>query len=162
MALQINRRLKNLLLFIPNMLVLCVRLLADPRVPAVDRALVGGAIVYAIVPFDLIPDMIPFVGQVDDAYLVALTLLRLMERTDPKVIREHWRGGGDVVELVGAAALLAAKFLPQRIRRVLTSRVEVAPGKLEDLKDFSRPLLVARPELEVVESAERKAEGGRQ
>jgi uncharacterized membrane protein YkvA (DUF1232 family) len=164
MALQISRRLKNLLLFIPNMLVLCVRLLADPRVPAIDRALVAGAIVYAIVPFDLIPDMIPFVGQVDDAYLVALTLLRLMERTDPKIIREHWRGGGDVVELVGAAALLAAKFLPQRIRRVLTSRVEVAPGKLEDLKDFSKPLLVARPELEVVESAERKqkAEGSKQ
>ena len=162
MALQINRRLKNLLLFIPNMLVLCVRLLADPRVPAVDRALVGGAIVYAIVPFDLIPDMIPFVGQVDDAYLVALTLLRLMERTDPKVIREHWRGGGDVVELVGAAALLAAKFLPQRIRRVLTSRVEVAPGKLEDFKDFSKPLLVARPELEVLESSKQTAVGSKQ
>jgi hypothetical protein len=86
-----------------------------------------------------------------------------MERTDPKVVREHWSGGGDVVELVGAAALIAAKFLPQRIRRVLTSRVEVAPGKLEDLKDFSKPLLVARPELEMVESRpERKAEGGKQ
>ena len=163
MAWQINRRLKNLLLFIPNMLLLCVRLLSDPRVPKVDRALVGGAIVYAIIPFDLIPDMIPFVGQVDDAYLIALTLLRLMERTDPEVVREHWSGGGDVVELVGAAALLAGKFLPQRIRRVLTSRVEVAPGKLEDLKDFSKPLLVARPELEMVESdRERKAQGGKQ
>lgn len=162
-ALLAKRRLKNLLLFIPNMLLLCVRLLADPRVPTVDRALVAGAIVYAIIPFDLIPDMIPFVGQVDDAYLVSLTLLRLMERTDPKVVREHWSGGGDVVELVGAAALIAAKFLPQRIRRVLTSRVEVAPGKLEDLKDFSKPLLVARPELEMVESRpERKAEGGKQ
>jgi len=163
MALQINRRLKNLLLFIPNMLLLCVNLLTDTRVSKVDRALVAGAIVYAIIPFDLIPDMIPFVGQVDDAYLIALSLLRLMERTDPKVVREHWRGGGDVVELVGAAALLAGKFLPQRIRRVLTSRVEVAPGKLEDFKDFSKPLLVARPELEVVEGGqELKAEGGRQ
>ena len=162
-ALLAKRRLKNLLLFIPNMLLLSVRLLADPRVPTVDRALVAGAIVYAIIPFDLIPDMIPFVGKVDDAYLVALTLLRLMERTDPKVVREHWSGGGDVVELVGAAALIAAKFLPQRIRRVLTSRVEVAPGKLEDLKDFSKPLLVAQPELEMVESRpERKAEGGKQ
>src|SRR5882762_9403143 len=100
MALQINGRLKNLLLFIPNMLLLCVRLLADPRVPAIDRALVAGAIAYAIIPFDLIPDMIPFVGQVDDAYLIALTLLRLMERTDPEVVREHWNGGGDAVEFI--------------------------------------------------------------
>src|SRR5882672_6114165 len=154
-----RRRLKNLLLFIPNMLLLCARLLTDSRVPATERALVAGAVVYAIIPFDLIPDMIPFVGQVDDVYLISLTLLRLMERTDPKVVREHWTGGGDVVEFVGAAALVAAKFLPQRIRRVLTARVEVAPGKLEDLKDFPKPLLVARPEPEAVGTAqERKME----
>lgn len=161
MAWQINGRLKNLILFIPNMLLLTVRLMADPRVPAIDRALLGGAIVYAIIPFDLIPDMIPFVGQIDDAYLIALTLLRLMERTDPEVVREHWSGGGDVVELVGAAALVAGKFLPQRIRRVLTSRVEVAPGKLEDLKSLPKPLLVARAELEAVEEPS-KVQGGRQ
>src|SRR6185295_9160557 len=147
MGLQINRRLKNLLLFIPNMLLLCARLLTDSRVPATERALVAGAIIYALIPFDLIPDMIPFVGQVDDAYFFALTLLRLMERTDPKVVREHCSGGGDVVELVGAAALLASQFLPQRIRPVLSARVEVAPGKLEDLKNIPKPLLVARPEL---------------
>jgi uncharacterized membrane protein YkvA (DUF1232 family) len=149
-AWQMNRRIKNLLLFIPNMLLLSARLMTDSRVPKTERALVAGAIVYFVIPFDLIPDMIPFVGQIDDAYLIALTLLRLMERTDPKVVREHWTGGGDVVELVGAAALLAAKFLPRRIRHVLTARVEVAPGKLEDLKDFPKPLLVARAEPEAV------------
>src|SRR6266545_8372508 len=147
---QMNRRIKNLLLFIPNMLLLSARLMTDSRVPKTERALVAGAIVYFVIPFDLIPDMIPFVGQIDDAYLISLTLLRLMERTDPKVVSEHWSGGGDVVELVGAAALLAAKFLPQRIRRVLTARVQVAPGKLEDLKDFPKPLLVARFEPEAV------------
>ena len=149
-----RRRLKNLLLFVPNMLLLCARLMTDRRVPVTERALVAGAVVYFIIPFDLIPDMIPFVGQVDDAYLIALTLLRLMEHTDPKVVREHWKGGGDVVELVGAAALVASKFLPQRIRRVLTSRVEVAPGKLEELKDFPKPLLIARPEPESVSSGQ--------
>jgi len=151
-GLLAKRRLKNLLMFIPNMLLLCVRLLTDARVPTAERALVAGAIVYAIIPFDLIPDMLPFVGQVDDAYLIALTLLRLMERTDPKVVREHWSGGGDVVELIGAAALTAGKFLPERISRVLTSRVEVAPGKLEDLKDFPRPLLVEREPRSAVSS----------
>ncbi|HEY8188429.1 MAG TPA: YkvA family protein [Pyrinomonadaceae bacterium] len=151
-----NSRLRNLLLFIPNMLVLCARLLADSRVPVTDRALVAGAIVYAIIPFDLIPDMIPFVGQIDDAYLIALTLLRLMQRTDPKVVREHWRGGGDVVELVGAAAMVAGKFLPKRIRRVLTARVEVAPGKLEELKSIPKPLLIVRPEPEAVETGQKR------
>ena len=146
-GLLAKRRLKNVLLFIPNMVALCVRLLTDKRVPVAERALVAGAIVYAVVPLDLIPDMLPFVGQIDDAYLIALTLLRLMERTDPKIVREHWKGGGDIVELVGAAAIMAAKFLPKAIRRVLTSRVEVAPGKLDNLKEIPKPLLVARETL---------------
>src|SRR5258708_2805032 len=155
-SLLINRRLKNVLLFIPNMLLLSGRLLTDSRVPATERALVAGAIAYAIIPFDLIPDMIPFVGQVDDAYLISLTLLRLMERTDPEIVREHWSGGGDVVELVGAAALLAGKFLPQRIRRILTARVQ-APGKKDGGKLFPTPLLVASADEEAIVEARREA-----
>jgi uncharacterized membrane protein YkvA (DUF1232 family) len=155
-ALLARRRLKNVLLFIPNMVLLSMRLLTDSRVPATERALLAGAIVYAIIPFDLIPDMIPFVGQIDDAYLIALTLLRLMERTDPKVVREHWSGGGDVVELVGAAALVAAKYLPERIRRVLSARVTVSKKKREG-ELLPIPLLVASVEEEISAGAGAKS-----
>jgi uncharacterized membrane protein YkvA (DUF1232 family) len=149
MAFETKRRMKNLLLFIPNMVLLCARLLSDARVPKTEKVLVAGAIIYAIIPFDLIPDMIPFVGQVDDAYLIALTLLRLANRTDPAIVREHWNGGGDVVELIGAVALFAAKFLPKRIRRVLTAHVEVDSDKLQIAQGIPKPLLVARPEVDV-------------
>src|SRR3989442_579301 len=132
-AVLARRRLKNLLLFIPNMLLLSARLLTDSRVPATERALLAGAIIYAIIPFDLIPDMIPFVGQIDDAYLIAITLLRLMDRTDPRVVREHWSGGGDVVQLIQATAALSARLLPKPIRRVLTSRVDI-PAQMEASK----------------------------
>lgn len=133
--LQLGSRMKNFLLVIPNLLLLSARLMVDPRVPARERLLVGGAIVYAFVPLDFIPDMLPFVGQVDDAYLVALSLLRLMSVTDPRVVREHWRGGGDVVELVGATALLASRLLPPRIRRVLTAKVETADKSASNTGD---------------------------
>jgi uncharacterized membrane protein YkvA (DUF1232 family) len=119
----------NLLFFIPNLLVLCWRLMVDSRVPAKERLLVAGAIVYALVPLDVIPDMLPFIGQVDDAYLIALSLLRLMTVTDPRVVRQHWRGGGDVVELVGAVALTASKLLPKRITRVLTAQIDTPSVK---------------------------------
>jgi uncharacterized membrane protein YkvA (DUF1232 family) len=145
MSFQAKRRMKNLLLFVPNMVLLCVRLLGDSRVPKKEKALVAGAIIYAVIPLDLIPDMIPFVGQIDDAYLIAVTLLRLMQQTDPRVVREHWNGGGDVVEFIEAVALMAGKFLPSPIRRVLTSRVEVAPDSEANMKRISRPLLVVRP-----------------
>jgi uncharacterized membrane protein YkvA (DUF1232 family) len=128
--------------------LLCARLMVDPRVPAKERLLVAGAIVYALMPLDFIPDMLPFIGQVDDAYLIALTLLRLMTLTDPRVVREHWRGGGDVVELIGATALIAGKLLPKKIRRVLTSHVEAAktpPGRSDNT---AMPLLIERPAAE--------------
>lgn len=140
---NLRSRMTNLLLVIPNLLLLCARLMTDPRVPAKERLLVAGAIVYALVPLDFIPDMLPFVGQVDDAYLVALSLLRLMSATDPRVVREHWRGGGDVVELVGATALIAARLLPAKIRRVLTSKVEAVKAPSGD--PMSMPILVERP-----------------
>jgi uncharacterized membrane protein YkvA (DUF1232 family) len=143
-ALRARARLKSLLMFIPNMVLLCGRLLTDARVPKTEKALVAGAILYAIVPLDLIPDFIPFVGQIDDAYLIAITLLRLIDRTDPKVVREHWHGGGDIVELIEMLAMMTAKFLPARIRRVLTSRIEVAP-KSKD-KGLPIPALVVKPE----------------
>ena len=142
---NLRSRMTNLVLIIPNLLLLSARLMVDPRVPAKERMLVAGAIVYALVPFDFIPDMIPFVGQVDDAYLIALTLLRLMSVTEPRVVREHWRGGGDVVELVGATALLAGKLLPKRIRRVLTSHVEAPKTPRGQSESMTTPLLVERP-----------------
>jgi uncharacterized membrane protein YkvA (DUF1232 family) len=137
----VRRRMKNLLLFFPNMIMLCARLMTDPRVPKTEKALLAGAVIYAIIPFDLIPDMIPFVGQIDDVYLISITLLRLMDKTDPAIVREHWNGGGDVVEFIKAAAQIAGKMLPQRLRRILTSRVEVTPIA----KVLPKPLLVERP-----------------
>src|ERR1051325_8888466 len=142
---NLRSRMTNLLLVIPNMLLLSARLMVDPRVPTKERLLVAGAIVYAFVPFDFIPDMLPFIGQVDDAYLIALTLLRLMTVTDPRVVREHWRGGGDVVELVGATALLAGKLLPKRIRRALTSQVQPPKAPSKQRGTMAVPLLVERP-----------------
>ena len=146
--LNLRSRMTNLLLVIPNLLLLSARLMVDPRVPAKERLLVAGAILYAFMPLDLIPDMLPFVGQVDDAYLIALTLLRLMTVTDPRVVREHWRGGGDVVELVGATALLAGKLLPKRIRRVLTANVEAPKSPRGQSDPTKTPLLVERPVVE--------------
>ena len=142
---NLRSRMTNLLLIIPNLLLLSAKLMVDPRVPAKERLLVAGAIAYAFIPFDFIPDMLPFIGQVDDAYLIALTLLRLMSVTEPRVIREHWRGGGDVVELIGATALLAGRLLPRRIRRVLTSRVESPRMSNEQGKTIAVPLLIERP-----------------
>lgn len=124
-------RMGNFLMFLPNMVKLLGRLLKDARVPKAEKALFIAAIVYVISPLDFIPDVFPFIGQVDDIYVVALSLLRLINRTDDSVVRQLWSGGGDIVSLADTIAGLAPKFLPRRVARILSSRVEMAPaGKL--------------------------------
>src|SRR5947208_14246861 len=121
---QLRSRMKNLLMFLPNMVILCAKLMVDKRVPRTERALFAAAVIYAIIPFDFIPDMIPFVGQIDDLFLISLTLLRLIDRTDDVIVREHWRGGGDVVALAESVATIAPLLMPRRIARVLISKVK--------------------------------------
>ena len=125
---ELKGRMRSFLLFLPNMVVLLGRLLRDARVPTAEKALFLAAVVYVISPLDFIPDVFPFIGQVDDIYVVALTLLRLINRTDASVIRTHWPGGGDIVALAESIANIAPKLLPKRVSRVLTSRVELAPA----------------------------------
>ena len=46
--------------------------LADPATPAKYKAVITGALGYFILPFDLLPDLLPFSGMADDwAALVA-------------------------------------------------------------------------------------------
>jgi len=125
---EMKGRMGSFLMFLPNMVKLLGRLLKDARVPNAEKALFIAAIVYVISPLDLIPDVFPFIGQVDDLYVVALTLLRLLNRSDAEVVRQHWSGGGDIVALADSIANIAPKFLPKRVARVLTARVELAPA----------------------------------
>jgi uncharacterized membrane protein YkvA (DUF1232 family) len=78
--------------FIPDCIVLLRRLLADPRVPRRHRFALWLLIGYLALPIDLVPDVIPVAGQLDDAVLVALVLRALLRRSGPDLLREHWPG----------------------------------------------------------------------
>jgi uncharacterized membrane protein YkvA (DUF1232 family) len=159
---KLRSRMKNLLMFLPNMVVLSAKLMVDSRVPRTERALFAGAVIYAIIPFDFIPDMIPFIGQVDDLFLVALTLLRLIDHTDDLVVRQHWRGGGDIVQLAESAATLAPLLMPKRVARVLLSKVKPTSEGAGLLANAARmePVLVETPEREQPDRLRRLADFG--
>jgi uncharacterized membrane protein YkvA (DUF1232 family) len=78
--------------FIPDCLVLFQALVRDPRVPTSRKLLLGVLIAYLAMPFDIVPDFIPVVGQLDDAIVVALVLRALVRTGGPELVREHWRG----------------------------------------------------------------------
>lgn len=104
---------------IPGFARLLWRLMRDRRVSRVDRTLFGLTLGYLLVPFDVIPDWIPVLGELDDLVLVLFALDRLLHRTDEAVLLEHW--DGDPAELLALRDLVegGARSLPRWARGLL-------------------------------------------
>jgi uncharacterized membrane protein YkvA (DUF1232 family) len=90
--------------FVPDCAVLFKRLLRDPRVPRRAKVTLGLVIPYLVMPFDLIPDFIPVVGQLDDALLVAAVFGFVARAAGRDVVEELWPGSERGLRIVLALA----------------------------------------------------------
>lgn len=116
-----KRTLMGVISELPNWLRMFLGLFRDGRVSTVDKVLVGAAIAYLLAPVDLLPDVIPFLGQVDDVFLLVTALRRLMQNAGRRVVADHWAGDlRDLSEMnLERVIAAAAFFLPRRMRRRL-------------------------------------------
>jgi len=119
-----SEQLRNVLLFLPRFVGLLGRMLLDPEVSGMDKLLVGAAVAYVLSPIDILPDVIPVIGQLDDIYLVALSLLRLLNRSGEAKIRSHWDGPEDIVVLLQNVSGVATRYLPDPVRTAVRRWVE--------------------------------------
>ncbi len=68
---------------------LAYRLLRDERVPMVAKMVLPATLVYLASPIDLIPDLIPLLGQVDDIGLLILGLVAFIKLCPQHLVSEH-------------------------------------------------------------------------
>ena len=106
---------------LPNFLRLLGGLITDMRVSTTDKLLVAGAVAYILLPMDFIPDFIPFLGEVDDIFVLVLALQRLIANAGRAVVQDHWMGDPKQLGSLDLERTLAAAafFLPRRLRRRL-------------------------------------------
>src|SRR5262245_29318629 len=81
-------RLLQVLRHLPNFVRLYWRLFRDRRVSILPKALLVLTLVYVISPFDILPDFIPVIGEMDDVALVLSVLWLFIRLCPPEVVRE--------------------------------------------------------------------------
>ena len=96
-----NHKWAEYLLATPDLFQLLCKLSIDKDVPISEKAKLAGTIAYFVSPIDLLPEaLIGPLGYADDVSLAAYVLNQIVNKTDPEVIRRHWAGEGDVLELI--------------------------------------------------------------
>jgi uncharacterized membrane protein YkvA (DUF1232 family) len=96
-----NYQFARYLLAAPDLFHLLCRLAVDKEVPATEKAKLAGAIAYFISPVDLLPEALAGpIGYIDDVAVAAWVLNSLINKTNPEIIRRHWAGDEDVLDLV--------------------------------------------------------------
>lgn len=94
-------KVKDFLLFAPDVFILLWRLANDSRVSGKDKVLLGSGLAYYIFPLDVVPELLVGpVGFLDDLVFGVYILNRLVVETDEAVLREHWSGREDLLQMM--------------------------------------------------------------
>jgi uncharacterized membrane protein YkvA (DUF1232 family) len=71
------------------------RLQRHPKTPWFAKAMLWLAIGYLLLPFDLIPDFLPIIGQLDDVIIIPFLLYLAVKCTPQSVLRECRQADAD-------------------------------------------------------------------
>lgn len=111
---------RDMLLLLPDLTMLLYRLLRDDRVAIGDKAIALLGIAYVVSPLDLMPEFLfgPF-GLLDDLLVISATLSRLVNHVHPDVVRSHWSGQGDALDVIQRVTSWCERQFTGRLKRAV-------------------------------------------
>lgn len=98
-----SSNIADIVLVVPDLLILITRLAFDNRVSPGIKARLLAATAYVVSPLDLIPEgLVGPVGLADDAGVLVLIGYWLVHivKIDKEIVREHWPGDNDPIEVI--------------------------------------------------------------
>ncbi len=81
-------RLKSLAKSVKQEITVWKFVMKPPRCPLLAKILIGTAIAYLLIPFDLIPDIIPGIGHLDDILFVSILVVIVLKLIPKDVVEE--------------------------------------------------------------------------
>lgn len=85
------------ILIMPDIIALIWRVFKDKRVPKKTKIAVATSLGYVVMPYDILPDKLPFIGSIDDIAIVFFALNRILEDVPLNVILENWQGRDEFI-----------------------------------------------------------------
>ncbi len=82
-------RMARLIVKLPTYARLVWGIVRDPRTPIGLKGMLVAALAYVVMPVDLIPDVIPIIGQADDLTVLLLVLDVFIQNAPADVRAEH-------------------------------------------------------------------------
>jgi uncharacterized membrane protein YkvA (DUF1232 family) len=70
---------------------LVLHLLREPEVPFYLKLLPFAGLIYVLFPFDLVTDLVPVIGQLDDVTALLVSSKVFIELAPPQVVARHMR-----------------------------------------------------------------------
>ncbi|MGH2418817.1 MAG: YkvA family protein [Candidatus Limnocylindria bacterium] len=135
-------RMARLVLKLPTYARMVWGILRDPRTPIGLKGMLAAALAYVVFPVDLIPDVIPILGQADDLTVLLLVLDLFIQNAPAEVREEHLmrarNGSADLDrDLARLRGLMGDRF--DRIRDDLPELLD-RYGRMRDPDELKRAL----------------------
>jgi uncharacterized membrane protein YkvA (DUF1232 family) len=91
----------------------------DTRIPFRNRVVLMGLLAYLLTPIDIIPDFIPILGWLDDAFVSILILDYIFNSTDSDLILEHYPWNKEGFHKMKTYAQRLSWLIPPRVKKIL-------------------------------------------
>ena len=113
----------RLLRSLPALAALIGKLVRDPSLPRPVKVALIAAAVYLVSPIDLVPDVIPVLGYVDDLLLGAIVLDGVLNFVDRDLLLRYWPGSERSLDHLARTARLLTSWVPRRVKtRMFSTR----------------------------------------
>ena len=118
-------RASRVIFHLPGYVRMAWGILRDGRTPVWLKALLGAALAYVVMPIDLIPDVVPLIGQADDLTVLILVLDLFVSNAPPAVKAEHLRRAKDGTAILDRDLARARRALGPRYEQIRASLPEL-------------------------------------
>lgn len=109
-------------------------LVQDDRIPLQNRIILGGLLAYVLTPIDIIPDFIPILGWLDDAFVTVIILDYVFNSADTELILEHYPWDKSHFDRMRTYAERLSWMVPRRLKKLMfreATRLAISSNKNE-------------------------------